>query len=133
MGWPSSFKGGESFLSKITDDLTRARLLAHSVLENGFMSPPIPHSPISNLSLRMNDINIEIAVGFHLGSSLGHPHQHHCNAEVNCFGMHSLSGKESEVCHYHHFSGLSNRPRCLPGSKCHISATQMINVQTWSP
>ena len=133
MGWPSSINGGESFLSKITDDRTRARLLAGSVLEHGNMSPPIPHPPIPNLSLRMNDTNIEIAVGLHLGSSLGHPHQYHCNAEVNCFGMHSLSAMKSEVCHYYHSSGLSNRPRCLPGLKYHISATPMVNVKTWSP
>ena len=129
----------ECFLSNVSDDLTRARLLAISALERGFMSPsppppPSPHPPpplppISNLGLRMDDTNIGIAVGLHLGSSLGHPHQYqYCDTEVVRLGFHSLCGNESEVYHHRNFSGLYNRPRCPPGSKCQVSATQMVSV-----
>ena len=79
----------------------------------------------------MDVTNIQIEVDLCLGSLLVHPHQcQHCIAEVNHFGFHSLSCKESKICHHHYSSGLYHLPRCPPGSNRQLSATQIESVQT---
>ena len=51
----------------------------------------------------MVDDTICVAISLCLGSTLCCPHScQHCGAEVDRLGLHRLSCKKSEGCHYHH-------------------------------
>ena len=62
-----------------------------------------PPSPMSALSLRMNDDVVRVAVGLRLGVSLCQPHHcHQCRTEVDHLGLHGLSCRMSQGHHSRH-------------------------------
>ena len=90
----------DTLLEDAPDATTTARLLAASTSESGAWLNALP---ISSLGLRMDNNTIRVAVGIRLGTQLCRPHMcHHCDSEVDGFGIHGLSCRWSEGRHHRH-------------------------------
>jgi hypothetical protein len=89
----------DRILSRTTDDVQRARLLAAFAPHSGdWLNAP----PLSAVGLRMSDEVIRVAAGLRLGTVLCAPHVCPCGAQVDARGIHGLSCQRSAGRHQRH-------------------------------
>ena len=104
-----------TLLSKSTDPLYKARLLAACNKESGLWLNSLP---VTSLGLRMDNLTIRIAIGLRLGLSLCRPHScHHCGFEVTHLAVHGLSCRKSEGRHHRHASINDTIHRAMTAAK----------------